>query len=64
MIDIRQKGIYCGHALNDTPFKARPLAGGDDAWDQIERNDPFLTITVTIDVECDADASEEFFGLN
>ena len=37
---------------------------GNDSWEKIKRNYPFLAITVTINIEGDADTSEEFFGLN
>ena len=64
MIDIGQKGVYCSYSLNDTPFQPGPFMCGNDSWEKIKRNDPFLAITVTINIEGDADTSEEFFGLN
>ena len=58
-----EKRVERTHALLDPPCQLAPFRSGDDAGNHIERDQPFFTRILAIDVEGDADAAEEAFGL-
>jgi hypothetical protein len=63
VIDVVQEGIDGAHALFDAALQARQLPARDDARHHVEGNQAFRRFLLTVDVEGDAGAAEEPFGL-
>jgi hypothetical protein len=58
-----QKGVDGAHALFDALGQLRPFAGRDDARHDVEGDQAFVCLGLTIDVEGDAGAAEESLGI-
>jgi len=58
-----QEGVQRAHALPQSGFERVPLVGGNDARDEIERNQPFDAGLFALHSERDADAMERALRL-
>ena len=58
MIDIIEEGVQGADPLLDPAFEEAPFGGGDDAGDQVERDDPFIGLGRAVDGEGDAKSAE------
>ena len=63
VIDVVEEGIQRPDALLDAALEQPPFRRGDDARDEIERDQPLERILAAIDGEGDAEPPEERLGL-
>ena len=63
MIDVGKEGIDRRHPLNNATLEPAPFTGGDNPRNQVERDDPLLTVAPSIDIEGNPDPPKEFLGL-
>ena len=62
-VDVRQKLINGLEALNQTPFQHRPVLAMDQAWQGIERENPFTALEPgTIEAKGGAQAPQQVAG--
>ena len=54
MVDVLAEQVQRGHALDEPALDRLPLVGGDDARDEVEREDPLDAGVVAVDGEGDA----------
>ena len=62
VIDVAQEHVERAHALAQALFQQRPFLGREDAWDDVEGDQPLLGLGVAIDREGDADPAEQQLG--
>ena len=58
-VDVEQEVVERADALSDAARDARPIGGGDDARDQVEREDALRAARVGVDREGDAALQED-----
>ena len=63
MVDVVQEQVQRAHALDDAGFQGAPFLGGDDARDQVERQDAVDRRGVGIDGEGDAALQQVAFRI-
>ena len=63
VIDVVQEGVERAHALREPAFEQVPFVRGNDARDDVERDQPLGALLLAVDRERDADAVERPFGL-
>lgn len=59
MIDVVEEGVERPRALADAAIEHAPFGGGEDARQQVERDQPLRVAALAIDREGDADAAED-----
>jgi hypothetical protein len=57
-IDVVEEKIECAHALLEPARQDAPFRTGQDAWNDVERDQPFLRLRLAINGKRDADAPE------
>src|SRR4029077_15979049 len=62
VINVAEKKIECGEALGQAFFDLGPFTGGDDARDEIVREDTFGAFLAAVDRESDAFLQEGKIG--
>jgi hypothetical protein len=67
VVDVVQEAVERRDALHQALFHAGPLVGGNDARDEVERNEPLgagaVLVLGAVHREGDADAAEDHFRL-
>src|SRR5215217_3488646 len=63
MVDVTNVSVDRVDALLQTALDRLPFGPGEDARDDIERDQPFLRLDVAVNRKGDADAAEQQFGL-
>ena len=61
-VDVVDESVDRPHPLLEPGREPRPFARGEDARDDVERDDPLGRLLVAIDGEGDAEAAEGGFG--
>ena len=62
MINVIEKQIECADALLDAALQKAPFLRGDDAWNEIERNEAFIRSVIAINREGNAKTPENGVG--
>ncbi len=63
VVDVLEEQVDGGQPLSQTPLERVPLTTRDDPGQQIEREDPFSALIVSVDGERDALGEERAIGL-
>ena len=58
LVDVGEEEVQRGDALDEAVLEALPLRGGDDAGDEVEREDPLEPVLLPVDREGDALAAQ------
>ena len=61
-IDVAEEMIESGDSLGEAAFDSFPFIAGDQARQQVVRENPFGTFVSTVDSECDALGEEGKIG--
>ena len=62
-VDVAQEGVQRRHALDEAAFEVAPFGPGQDAGNDVERDQPLRRVGLAIDREGDPDPAEEQFRL-
>jgi hypothetical protein len=63
VVNVIEKRVDCTHPLFDPAFQSAPFSGGNHARHDVERDQTFIRLGLTIDIERDAGPAEKRFRL-